>query len=177
MLQLVSVSDGALGSSICGTLREVFLDGILHGNLSSDNEDTLSLYIALTVKIVTSVSSPLLVNSELDYSMILYWYVLYLCCRYNFLAEGYVVKVDHQIYCTVFCKCYCMADLYLYKHRLLCLLQLYSAGIISWLTEDSEDLDGSESSMRHRLMTLCQEPPHHLQIQALRLLQVSQSQS
>ncbi|KAK8736302.1 hypothetical protein OTU49_004929 [Cherax quadricarinatus] len=104
--KLVGVSAGALGSSICNTVREVFLDGVLRGNLTSDDEDTISLYIALTAKIVTSVSSPLLVN-----------------------------------------------------------------GIISWLTEDSEDV-GGESSMRHHMLLLCQQPPHHLQIQALRLLQV-----
>ncbi|XP_045582330.1 FHF complex subunit HOOK interacting protein 2A [Procambarus clarkii] len=105
--KLVGVSDGALGSSICSTIREVFLDGVLRGNLTSDDEDTISLYIAVTAKIITSVSSPLLVNS-----------------------------------------------------------------IISWLTEDSEDIEGSENSMRQQVMVLCQRPPHHLQIQALRLLQV-----
>ncbi|KAG7174412.1 protein FAM160B1-like [Homarus americanus] len=105
--KLVDVSDGALGSSICSTVREVFLDGVLRGNLTSDDEDTTSLFIALTAKIITSVSSPLLVN-----------------------------------------------------------------GIVSWLTEEAEDLDGGETSMRQQLMILCQQPPHHLQIQALRLLQV-----
>ncbi|XP_071552969.1 FHF complex subunit HOOK interacting protein 2A-like isoform X2 [Panulirus ornatus] len=105
--KLVGVSDGALGSSICSTIREVFLDGVLRGNLTGDDEDAISLYIAITAKIITSVSSPLLVN-----------------------------------------------------------------GIISWLTEESEDLEGAESSMREHLLVLCQQPPHHLQIQALRLLQV-----
>lgn len=46
-------------------------------------------------------------------------------------------------------------------------------GTISWLSEDSQELEGEECAMRHHVMKLCQQPPHHLQIQALRLLQVS----
>lgn len=104
--KVVSVSDGSLGSSICSAVREAYLDGPLRGGLASPEEDTCSLHLALAAKIVTSVSSPMLVNA-----------------------------------------------------------------IIGWLTED-EELEGMERSMRHLLLQQCQRPPHHLQIQALRLLQV-----
>lgn len=55
--------DGTLGSSICSTIREVFLEGVLRGMLINEDEDTVSLYLALMAKIITSISSPLLVNS------------------------------------------------------------------------------------------------------------------
>ncbi|KAG0716062.1 Protein FAM160B1 [Chionoecetes opilio] len=103
--KVVSVSDGSLGSSICSAVREAFLDGPLRGGLDSLDEDARSLYLALAAKIVTSVSSPMLVNA-----------------------------------------------------------------IIGWLTED--EMEGTEGNMRQLLLQQCQQPPHHLQIQALRLLQV-----
>lgn len=62
IVKVVGVSDGSLGSSICSAVLEAFLDGPLRGGLTSLDEDTRSLYLALTAKIVTSVSSPLLVN-------------------------------------------------------------------------------------------------------------------
>ncbi|XP_064102448.1 FHF complex subunit HOOK interacting protein 2A-like [Macrobrachium nipponense] len=106
--KVVSASDGVLGSTICSTVREVFLEGILRHSLTSTNEDMVSLYIALTTKIVLAVSSPLLVNN-----------------------------------------------------------------IISWLTEDHEaELVGNDGCMRQHIMAYCCKPPHHLQIQALRLLQI-----
>ncbi|XP_047497545.1 FHF complex subunit HOOK interacting protein 2A-like isoform X2 [Penaeus chinensis] len=105
--KFVGACDGTLGSSICSTIREVFLEGVLRGMLNNEDEDTVSLYLAITAKIITSISSPLLVNST-----------------------------------------------------------------ISWLSEDSVELEGDECAMRHHVMKLCQQPPHHLQIQALRLLQV-----
>ncbi|KAK7018682.1 hypothetical protein SK128_022625 [Halocaridina rubra] len=105
--KIVGASDGVLGSTVCSTMREVFLEGVLRGSLVNVDEDVVSLYIALMAKIVTVVTSPLLVNC-----------------------------------------------------------------IISWLTEDCEELDGSDCSMRQHIMSLCAKPPHHLQIQALRLLQV-----
>ncbi|XP_063867785.1 FHF complex subunit HOOK interacting protein 2A-like isoform X1 [Scylla paramamosain] len=103
--KMVSVSDGFVGSSICTTVREAFLDGPLRSGLSSLDEDTRSLHLALAAKIVISVSAPMLVNA-----------------------------------------------------------------IIGWLTED--DLEGTEGSIRNLLLQQCRQPPHHLQIQALRLLQV-----
>lgn len=60
--KVVGVSDGSLGSSICSAVQEAFLDGPLRGGLTSLDEDTRSLYLALTAKIVISVSSPMLVN-------------------------------------------------------------------------------------------------------------------
>lgn len=45
-------------------------------------------------------------------------------------------------------------------------------GIIGWLIEDGEEGEGGEGSMRQHLLDMCQQPPHHVQIQALRLLQV-----
>lgn len=63
ILQFVGACDGTLGSSICSTIREVFLEGVLRGMLNNEDEDTISLYLAITAKIITSVSSPLLVNS------------------------------------------------------------------------------------------------------------------
>lgn len=105
--KVVGVSDGSLGSSICTAVQEAFLDGPLRSSLTSLDEDTRSLYLALMAKIVTSVSSPMLVNA-----------------------------------------------------------------IIGWLTEDTEELEGTGRSIRHHLLEQCRAPPHHLQIQALRLLQV-----
>lgn len=62
IVEVVGVSDGSLGSSICSAVQEAFLDGPLRGGLTSLDEDTVSLYLALTAKIVTSVTSPMLVN-------------------------------------------------------------------------------------------------------------------
>ncbi|KAK3858559.1 hypothetical protein Pcinc_035257 [Petrolisthes cinctipes] len=105
--KVVGVSEGVLGSSIVEAVRGVFLEGAVHAGLFSADPDTLSLYIALTTKIIASVTSPLL-----------------------------------------------------------------STGIIGWLIEEGEEVEGGEGSMRQRLLDLCQKPPHHIQIQALRLLQV-----
>ena len=70
---MVSVSAGSLGSSICTTVKEAFLDGPLRSGLSSLDEDTRSLYLALAAKIVTSVSAPMLVNGGL-------WHTSFSCC-------------------------------------------------------------------------------------------------
>lgn len=58
------------------------------------------------------------------------------------------------------------------KSCLLMFVTIFEA-IIGWLTEDAEELEGTGKSIRHHLLQQCKAPPHHLQIQALRLLQVS----
>lgn len=60
LLQVVGVSEGVLGSSIVEAVRGVFLEGAVRAGLFSVDPDILSLYIALTTKIVASVTSPLL---------------------------------------------------------------------------------------------------------------------
>lgn len=48
--------------------------------------------------------------------------------------------------------------------------QVLVQGLVSWLTEDIE----GEQSMKKVLLKRCKQPPHHLQTQSLRLLQVKQ---
>ncbi|XP_076057831.1 FHF complex subunit HOOK interacting protein 2A-like isoform X2 [Oratosquilla oratoria] len=104
--KVLGACDSLLGSSICSTIREVFLEGALQSGLTNEDEETVSLYIAICTKIVSTISAPRLINC-----------------------------------------------------------------VVSWLSEDTEELDGS-IPLRQHLLNRCTMPPHHLQIQALRLFQV-----
>ena len=53
-----------LGSSICGAIRDVFLEGVIRPGMMSDDVELVTLYTAITTKLVNTINAPMFVSCK-----------------------------------------------------------------------------------------------------------------